>query len=235
MCAEIRNLPPDPRHPPHPWAAGPPTAPNAPCRSLNATPPAMRVRVPRLRASVQFAAGGKRTAQLRVLALAALAAAREAAHPAAAAAARAAGLAASSAYTHPLADVQQTKHILGPAAYAALALELEGGAGGDAEVNRAVERAPEAVRELLLQMPARSTGKSRLDRLMFQLDQGIRGRTLAAGIPDAPRAVAYPQGKGTCRCLPACGPLRLSSNQQHPSGMAGALFYKRSRFLIDLQ
>ncbi len=69
-----------------------------------------------------FAGGGNRTARLRSLALAALAAAREAGDPAAAAAARAAGLAASSAYTHPLADVQQTKHIVGPAAYAALAL-----------------------------------------------------------------------------------------------------------------
>ena len=72
-----------------------------------------------------FAAGGKRTAQLRTLALAAMTAARESVDPAAAAAARAAGLAASSAYTHPLADVQQTKHIVGPAAYAALALELD--------------------------------------------------------------------------------------------------------------
>ena len=72
-----------------------------------------------------FAGGGRRTAQLRSLALAAYAAAREADDPAAAAAARAAGLAAASAYTHPLADVQQTKHILGPAAYAALALELD--------------------------------------------------------------------------------------------------------------
>src|SRR5678816_853251 len=71
-----------------------------------------------------FARGGKRTAQLRSLALSAFSAAREAEDPAAAAAARAAGLAASSAYTHPLADVQQTKHIVGPAAYAALALEL---------------------------------------------------------------------------------------------------------------
>src|SRR5512144_2320915 len=72
-----------------------------------------------------FAGGGKRTAQLRALALSAYSAAREAGDPAAAAAARAAGLAAASAYTHPLADVHQTKHILGPAAYAALALELD--------------------------------------------------------------------------------------------------------------
>src|SRR5512146_464273 len=89
-----------------------------------------------------FAGGGKRTAQLRSLALAAFSAARETDDPAAAAAARAAGLAASSAYTHPLVDVQQTKHILGPAAYAALALELYHAGDpnvGDGEVHWAIE------------------------------------------------------------------------------------------------
>src|SRR5689334_3507335 len=108
-----------------------------------------------------FAGGGKRTAQLRALALSAFAAAREAGNPAAAAAARAAGLAASSAYTHPLADVHQTKHIVGPAAYAALALELDHGGDpsiGDAQVRWAIEHAPSEVREVLLQMPARTNG-----------------------------------------------------------------------------
>ena len=69
--------------------------------------------------------------------------------PAAAAAARAAGLAAASAYTHPLADVQQTKHIVGPAAYAALALELDHAGDpniGDGEVRWAIEHAPPEVR-----------------------------------------------------------------------------------------
>ncbi len=127
----------------------------------------------------EFAGGGKRTARLRSLALAALAAAREAGDPAAAAAARAAGLAAASAYTHPLADVQQTKHILGPAAYAALALELEHGGNAhvaEGEVRRAVESIPAAARAILLHMPAREPGKGRLDRLMFELDRGIRKR-----------------------------------------------------------
>src|SRR5262245_1678266 len=62
----------------------------------------------------EFAGGRKRTARLRSLALAAHAAAREVGSPAAAAAARAAGVAAASAYTHPLADAHQTKHIVGP-------------------------------------------------------------------------------------------------------------------------
>ena len=125
-----------------------------------------------------FAAGGKRTAQLRSLALSALAAAREANDPAAAAAARAAGLAASSAYTHPLADVQQTKHIVGPAAYAALALELYHAGDpnvADREVRWAIEHVPSEAREILLQMPARQTGKSRLEEMLYELDKGIRG------------------------------------------------------------
>ena len=128
-----------------------------------------------------FAGGGKRTAQLRSLALSALSAAREADDPAAAAAARAAGLAASSAYTHPLADVQQTKHIVGPAAYAALALELNQGGDhsiGDNEVIWAIEHVPSEVREVLLQMPARKAGTSRLDKIMYELDRGIRDRAL---------------------------------------------------------
>lgn len=128
-----------------------------------------------------FASGERRTAQLRSLSLSALAAAREIGDPAAAAAARAAGLAASSAYTHPLADVHQTKHILGPAAYAALALELDH--AGDArisedEVRWAIDRVTPEVREVLLQMPARQPGNSRLDTILHQLDTGIRARTL---------------------------------------------------------
>lgn len=126
-----------------------------------------------------FAAGGNRSAQLRKIALAALSAAREIGDPAAAAAARAACLAASSAYTHPLADVEQTKHIVGPAAYAALAMELSQGGNegiGDAEVRWSIEHAPREAREVLVLMDARNVGKSRLDRLMYDLDREIRVR-----------------------------------------------------------
>jgi Imm-5 like putative immunity protein len=128
-----------------------------------------------------FAGGGKRTARLRTLALSAHSAAREAGNPAATAAARAAGHAAASAYTHPLADVQQTKHIVGPAAYAALALELNHGGDpniGEGEVHWAIEHAPPAVREVLQQMPARQPGNSRLETLLYELDAGLRSRIL---------------------------------------------------------
>lgn len=124
-----------------------------------------------------FASGGGRTARLRTLSLAAFAAAREIHHPAAEAAARAAGLAASSAYTHPLVDVQQTKHIVGPAAYAALAQELHHGGDPSAsgkEIAWALERVPPQVTEILSHMPARGMGKSRLENLMYLVDSGIR-------------------------------------------------------------
>ena len=138
---------------------------------------------PRPRAAIEairaFAAGGRRTALLRTLALAALSAARQADDPAAAAAAQAAGLAAASAYTHPLADVQQTKHIVGPPAYAALAIELDHGGDrriGEGEVGWAVEHVTPEVRDLLLHMPARDPGRGRLNRLMYEVDAAIRGR-----------------------------------------------------------
>lgn len=126
----------------------------------------------------EFAGGGRRTAQLRRLALAALAAAREVKDPAASAAARAAGLAASSAYTHPLADLDQAKHILGPAAYAALAAEYAHGgdpASGEVEIRWAIEHVPAEVCAILRQMPARPAGKSRLERIFYTLDAGLRG------------------------------------------------------------
>lgn len=129
----------------------------------------------------EFAGGGKRTARLRSLACEANAAAREVGDPAAAAAARAAGLAAASAYTHPLVDIHQTKHVVGPAAYTALALELDHGGDpsiGHGVVRWAIEDAPSEVREVLLQMPARQPGKSRLDTILYELDAGIRARTL---------------------------------------------------------
>jgi hypothetical protein len=144
---------------------------------------------PRPRAAIDgirvFAGGGKRTARLRVLALAAFSAAGEAGDPAAAAAARAAGLAASSAYTHPLVDVQQTKHIVGPAAYAALALELNKCGDhsiGDHEVIWAIEHVTPDARGILLQMPAREIGRTRLENLMYQIDAGIRSTKVSYSV-----------------------------------------------------
>ena len=140
----------------------------------------------------EFAGGGKRVARLRSLAMEAHAAAREVGDPAAAAAARAAGSAAASAYTHPLRDVHQTKHIVGSAAYAALALELEDGGDsrvGDVEVRWAIEHAPLEACEVLVEMPARQPGKGRLETLLYELDAGIRARTSPREASQADQAV----------------------------------------------
>ena len=73
----------------------------------------------------EFSEGGKRAAKLRKLSMDAYRAAQE--MDTASAAAQSASLAASSAYTHSLVDVAQTKHIVGPAAYAALVMEIKAG------------------------------------------------------------------------------------------------------------
>jgi hypothetical protein len=124
-----------------------------------------------------FARGGKRTARLRSLALAALAAAREVGDPVATAAARAAGLAASAAYMHPLETLDQAKHGLGPAVYGARAREFataDDPGVGDEEIRWAIEHASPAVREVVRRYPVRGPGRSRLDSLYYQLDAGLR-------------------------------------------------------------
>ena len=97
--------------------------------------------------------------------------------PAASAAARSAGLAAASAFTHPFKDVRQAEHILGPAAYAALALELYDIGDqktGDGEVAWAIENVNNETAGLLDKMPARESGNKRIVQFLFHLDNGIR-------------------------------------------------------------
>ena len=60
---------------------------------------------------------------------------------AASAAAQSASLAASSAYTHPFKDINQSKHILGAAVYSAFAIEQHKELGqniGDREIELVV-------------------------------------------------------------------------------------------------
>ena len=62
---------------------------------------------------------------------------------------------------HPLATLDQAKHLLAPAVYAALAQELAAGDDpqvGDADIRWAVEHAGLAVREVARRMPARTAG-----------------------------------------------------------------------------
>lgn len=122
-------------------------------------------------AAREFARGGKRVARLRVVSLAALRAARDVNNPAAAAAARAACMAASSAYTHPLETVEQAKHILGPAVYAALACALnERADAGEKTPASAPKSVPARVREILLRFPPQPDGRTPLVQLYRQFD-----------------------------------------------------------------
>lgn len=124
-----------------------------------------------------FAREGKRTAQLRSLFKAGYVSAREVSDPVAAAAARAASLAASFAFIHERVTADQAKHVLGPAAYAALARELATNNDPDAadeEIRRAIELASPEVLEIMRQMPVRTSARGRLDALLCQLDAGLR-------------------------------------------------------------
>jgi hypothetical protein len=128
----------------------------------------------------RFAAGGDRTKALRVTALAAHRAAREAQESgkeAAAHAARAAGHAAASAYLHPLAKAHQVVHILGSAAHAARAVELnagdDGGAGA-AFIEKVLALVDPIVVSVLTRYPNAPAGGGRVGELLRELDLSLR-------------------------------------------------------------
>ena len=128
-----------------------------------------------------FGRGKKRDKNLRILALAALKAGKDADTPSKHSA-YAATLTASVAYTHTdlqrdLPGVRQARHVLGPAVYAALALETAAGGDstvGDEVIRHAIESAPPEVRYLLKYMPPQTKGDSRLNTLFSDLDSALR-------------------------------------------------------------
>lgn len=130
----------------------------------------------------EFGRGKKRDKTLRIVAMSALKAGIEVDEPSKYAA-RAATLAASVAYTHTdlqtgLQGVRQARHVLGPAIYAALALETEAGGDpkvGDDVIHRAIENAPAEVRFLLQHMPPQPKENGRLGVLFSDLDSALRG------------------------------------------------------------
>ncbi|MBB1254066.1 exonuclease SbcC [Streptomyces sp. OF3] len=146
-----------------------------------------------IEAAERYAAGGRRTAELRRRAWAAHRAAREAATREAGTwaggaaagdaaavvdAARAASHAAAAAYLHPRASAHQVKHVLGAAAHAARAAELA--AGGDARVaaaalERARAEAPAAVVAVLGRLPVAPPGGGRVGAFIRELDAALRG------------------------------------------------------------
>lgn len=132
-------------------------------------------------AAREFAEGGRRTSALRTSAWTAFRAAQVAATPAAAEAAHAASAAAAAAFLHPLAHADQVKHLLGSAARAARAVELEADdARGVAEayLEEELPEAPGAVVGVLRRYPPAPNGGGRVGELMRLLD--VRLRSLEA-------------------------------------------------------
>lgn len=123
-----------------------------------------------------FAEGGDRTSALRTSAWSAYRAAQSVDEPAAEAA-HAASAAAGAAFLHPLAHADQVRHILGSAARAARAVELEAGETrgvGEAYLEEELPEAPAVVVEVLRRYPAAPNGGGRVGELMRALDRRLR-------------------------------------------------------------
>ncbi|MCW6003971.1 exonuclease SbcC [Micromonospora sp. CPCC 205371] len=133
-----------------------------------------------IEAAKAFAEGAKRTKAIRDGAWAAQRAyqeTRDAGQLAASDAARAAVAAASAAFLHPLAKATQVLHILGPAAHAARAFELDAGddqdVGADYIQNAAGLAGPTVV-SVLMRYPNAPRGRGRAGELLRSLDMALR-------------------------------------------------------------
>ncbi|MGW4498298.1 putative immunity protein [Micromonospora sp. NPDC004336] len=131
-------------------------------------------------AAQAFADGARRSKAIRDSAWAANRAyqeTRDAGQTAASDAARAAVAAASAAFLHPLARATQVKHILGAAAHAARALELDAGDDPDVGVDhieRAAGLAGLVVVSVLARYPDAPGGGGRAGELLRRLDASLR-------------------------------------------------------------
>ncbi|HJW23192.1 MAG TPA: hypothetical protein VJ506_12250 [Candidatus Limnocylindrales bacterium] len=125
-----------------------------------------------------YGRGTARVSEMRPHLRAAYAAGREVGDPAPAAAARAAGLAAATAFIHfDETTLGTLGHIVGPAAYAALARERATPDERDLverEIGWAIASVPPEVRAIVRRLPAPEP-RGRLGRLMARIDAGIRG------------------------------------------------------------
>lgn len=93
--------------------------------------------------------------------------------------AHAASAAAGAAFLHPLAQADQVKHILGSAARAAFAAELERGDGpraGDERIEAALDDASTVVIDVLRRYPAAPSGGGRVGELTRLHDSALRHR-----------------------------------------------------------
>ncbi|MBP1162190.1 hypothetical protein ABIC28_003310 [Rhodococcus sp. PvR044] len=131
-------------------------------------------------AAQTFVEGAKRTKAIRDNAWAANRAyqeTRDAGQAAASAAARAAVAAASAAFLHPLAKATQVLHILGPAAHAARAFELDAcddHSVGAEYIEKAEDLASPVVVSVLTRYPNAPSGRGRVGALVRDLDASLR-------------------------------------------------------------
>ncbi|MGC4805580.1 putative immunity protein [Micromonospora sp. DT233] len=162
-----------------------------------------------LDAARAFVDGGRRSKAIRDGAWAAHRAyqeTRDAGQAAASEVARAAVAAASAAYLHPLAKAAQVLHILGAAAHAARAFELDVGddpAVGVDHVERASGLAGPAVVDVLTRYPTAPAGRGRAGELLRMLDAALRRQAT-----DRPRQSrswdgSRPHGTGSVQGPPA--------------------------------
>lgn len=124
-----------------------------------------------------FARGGSRDRALRGAAWAAQKAASGTVDPAAREAALAAMSAAGAAFLHPLATATQVRHILGPAARAARAVELIAGddrVAGAEHLEHARRLSTPDVVDVLRRYPDAPGGGGRVGELLRDLDQALR-------------------------------------------------------------
>ena len=128
-------------------------------------------------AALAFSQGGKRSNALRASGLAAFRAAHAVDAPAAEEAAQAATQTVGAAFLHPLAKAHQVRHILGSAAYAARAAELDAGDDpnvGAAYCDWATLHMPATVATVLARYPRAPAGGGRVGELMRELDSALR-------------------------------------------------------------
>ena len=129
-----------------------------------------------IEAASAFVSHGRRSNDLRIKGLAAYKASRQAKTPVAVQVAEAATQTIGAAYLHPLFDARQVKHILGAAAYAAYAVELDRGteSASDEYLSWVLQHTPTTVISVLKRYPPAPNGGGRAGALLRLLDTKLR-------------------------------------------------------------
>lgn len=128
-----------------------------------------------LDAAAAYIAGGTRNAALRQASMDAFRLAQTIGHGPMFHAIHAASAAAGAAFLHPPGggtDAHQTKHILGAAVHYVLCHEASG-RDSMAALDSVVQRAPDAIKELLRMYPGPVAGKQRYGAVLLMLYQAI--------------------------------------------------------------